>query len=95
MIDGSENYHLKALPCEQLAKDATDAATRDAWAAIAIEWHALAPCSCASIQHRRGNRDGSGRDFAPRRAGSEDGSQAFLRLTKSSSDDNRLDLCRH
>ena len=42
MIDISEKYRLKALACEQFAKDATDAATRSAWTEIAIEWHALA-----------------------------------------------------
>lgn len=42
MIDISEKYRLKALVCEQFAKDATDTATRSAWTEIAIEWHALA-----------------------------------------------------
>jgi hypothetical protein len=42
MIDISEKYRLKALACEQFAKDAVDTATRSAWTEIAIEWHALA-----------------------------------------------------
>jgi len=37
-----ERYRHKALACEGFARNATDPATRDAWAEIAIEWHALA-----------------------------------------------------
>lgn len=37
----SEKYRLKALDCEKLAREATDSATKIAWAEIAIEWHAL------------------------------------------------------
>jgi hypothetical protein len=42
MINLSEQYRVKALACEKLGRDATDADTRSAWAEIAIEWHALA-----------------------------------------------------
>jgi hypothetical protein len=42
MINISEKYRCKALASEVFARDATDAATRDAWTEIAIEWHALA-----------------------------------------------------
>ena len=42
MINISEKYRLKALASEGFARDATDSATGDAWAEIAIEWHALA-----------------------------------------------------
>jgi hypothetical protein len=42
MINISERYRSKALASEVFARDATDSATRAAWAEIAIEWHALA-----------------------------------------------------
>lgn len=42
MTNPTERYRLKALACEKLGREATDAATRAAWAEIAIEWHALA-----------------------------------------------------
>jgi len=43
MIDDlSEKYRLKALVCEQNAKDVTNPALKLGWAEIAIEWHALA-----------------------------------------------------
>ena len=37
-----EKYRLKALNCENLAREASDPAIKFAWAEIAIEWHALA-----------------------------------------------------
>ena len=42
MINIPGKYRHKALACEGLARNATDPATREAWAEIAIEWHALA-----------------------------------------------------
>ena len=42
MTNIPEKYRHKALACEGFARNATDPATRDAWAEIAIEWHALA-----------------------------------------------------
>jgi hypothetical protein len=42
MINVLEKYRHKALACEGFARNATDPATREAWAEIAIEWHALA-----------------------------------------------------
>ncbi len=42
MINPAEKYRLKALACEKLGQEATDAEIRMAWAEIAIEWHALA-----------------------------------------------------
>jgi len=41
MIDISEKYRIKALVCEQNAKEATDPALKQGWAEIAIEWHTL------------------------------------------------------
>jgi hypothetical protein len=42
MINISERFRFKALASEVFARDATDSAIRNAWAEIAIEWHALA-----------------------------------------------------
>jgi len=42
MTNPAEKYRLKALACEKLGREATDADTRAAWVEIAIEWHALA-----------------------------------------------------
>jgi hypothetical protein len=42
MPDIAEKYRLKALMSERFARYASDAATRLAWAELAIEWHALA-----------------------------------------------------
>jgi hypothetical protein len=38
----SEKYRIKALACEKLARVASDLDIQNAWAEIAIEWHALA-----------------------------------------------------
>ena len=40
--DNSERYRLKALVREKCSEDAIDPPLKDAWAEIAIEWHALA-----------------------------------------------------
>ena len=42
MHEASERYRLKALACERFSRDASDQATRVAWAEIALEWRALA-----------------------------------------------------
>jgi hypothetical protein len=41
MIDIATKYRLKALVCEERARDATEPALKLEWAEIAIEWHAL------------------------------------------------------
>jgi hypothetical protein len=38
----SEKYRLKALACEKLGRDVPNVDFKNAWAEIAIEWHALA-----------------------------------------------------
>jgi hypothetical protein len=38
----SEKYRQKALACEKLARDVPNKDFKEAWAEIAIEWHALA-----------------------------------------------------
>jgi hypothetical protein len=38
----SEKYRLKALACEKLGRNVPNKDVKDAWAEIAIEWHALA-----------------------------------------------------
>lgn len=38
----TEMYRMRALFCEQRAKRAPDAVTRQDWEDLAIEWHALA-----------------------------------------------------
>jgi hypothetical protein len=43
MMDLSEKYRLKALVCEERARDATEPALKQGWAEIAIEWQVLAP----------------------------------------------------
>jgi hypothetical protein len=48
MIDVSARYRLKALTCEQNAKDATEPVLRQEWTEVAIEWHALAN---RAVQH--------------------------------------------
>ncbi|WP_271606065.1 hypothetical protein [Bradyrhizobium sp. CCBAU 11434] len=42
MQEASERYRLKAQACERLSREANDQAIKNAWAEIAIEWHALA-----------------------------------------------------
>jgi hypothetical protein len=41
MQEASEIYRLKAHTCERFSREASDQATKVAWAEIAIEWHAL------------------------------------------------------
>ena len=41
MTDIAFKYRLKALACEQNAKDATEPALKQGWGEIAIEWHTL------------------------------------------------------
>lgn len=38
----SDKYRLKALACEKLASEHSTRDYKEAWAEIAIEWHALA-----------------------------------------------------
>lgn len=42
MTELSEKYRLKALVCEERARDATDLDLKLGWEELAIEWHALA-----------------------------------------------------
>ena len=42
MQEASERYRLKAQACKRLSREANDQAIKNAWAEIAIEWHALA-----------------------------------------------------
>ena len=41
-MKASEKYRLKAITCEELAREATDEETQLAWEELAIEWHILA-----------------------------------------------------
>jgi hypothetical protein len=41
MEEASERYRLTAHACECFSREASDQATRVAWAEIAIEWHAF------------------------------------------------------
>jgi hypothetical protein len=41
MHEASERYLLKAQACERFSREASDQATRVAWAEIVIERHAL------------------------------------------------------
>jgi hypothetical protein len=42
MIADPTRFRLKALACENAAREAPDVATKLAWQELAIEWHALA-----------------------------------------------------
>jgi hypothetical protein len=41
-FDLSARYHLKAIGCEQRAKQATDHATEQEWRKLAAQWHSMA-----------------------------------------------------
>jgi hypothetical protein len=41
MQEASERYREKAHVCEHSSREASDEATKVAWAEIAIQWHAL------------------------------------------------------
>ena len=38
----TDTYRMKALACEQRAKDASDPTARREWEELAIEWHTMA-----------------------------------------------------
>jgi hypothetical protein len=38
----SAKYHLKAVGCEQQAKQATDQTTEQEWRQLAVQWHSMA-----------------------------------------------------
>ena len=49
----SEKYRLKALACEKLARDVPNIEFKNAWAEIAIEWHALAARRALEVSQDR------------------------------------------
>jgi hypothetical protein len=49
----SEKYRLKALECERLGRQVANADFKSAWAAIAIEWHALAARRAQEVSEDR------------------------------------------
>jgi hypothetical protein len=38
----SDTYRMKALACEQRARDMSDPTTKQDWEELAIEWHTMA-----------------------------------------------------
>jgi hypothetical protein len=42
MTSRSKIFRLKALECDQRAREATDPASKASWQELAIEWHAIA-----------------------------------------------------
>jgi hypothetical protein len=42
MTSRSKIFRLKALECEQRARETTDPASKENWQELAIEWHAIA-----------------------------------------------------
>jgi hypothetical protein len=54
----SEKYRLKALECERLGREVSNADFKSAWAAIAFEWHALAAQRAQEVtqDHERWNK---------------------------------------
>jgi hypothetical protein len=49
----SEKYRLKALACEKLGRDVPNSDFKNAWAEIAIEWHALAARRALEVSQDR------------------------------------------
>ena len=48
---------LRALGCEQQAREASDSAIRKEWEALAIEWHQVGECSCKGDQEGSSNEN--------------------------------------
>lgn len=46
-FDLSAKYHLKAIGCEQRAKQATDQTTEQEWRQLAVQWHSMADQAAA------------------------------------------------
>jgi hypothetical protein len=49
----SEKYRLKALACEKLGREVPNSDFKNAWAEIAIEWHALAARRALEVNQDR------------------------------------------
>jgi hypothetical protein len=49
----SEKYRQKALACEALGRNVLNKDFKDAWAEIAIEWHALAARRAQEVSQDR------------------------------------------
>jgi hypothetical protein len=49
----SEKYRQKALACEKLCRDVPNEDFKEAWAEIAIEWHALAARRAQEVSQDR------------------------------------------
>ena len=49
----SEKYRLRALACEKLGRDVPNSDFKNAWAEIAIEWHALAARRAEEVSQDR------------------------------------------
>jgi hypothetical protein len=49
----SEKYRLRALACEKLGRDVPNSDFKNAWAEIAIEWHALAARRAQEVSQDR------------------------------------------
>jgi hypothetical protein len=49
----SEKYRLRALACEKLGRDVPNSDVKNAWAEIAIEWHALAARRAEEVSQDR------------------------------------------
>ena len=49
----SEKYRQKALACEKLCRDVPNEDFKEAWAEIAIEWHALAARRAEEVSQDR------------------------------------------
>jgi hypothetical protein len=41
-LSRTDNYRMKAIACERRASDASDRTSKQDWAELAIEWHAMA-----------------------------------------------------
>ena len=49
----SEKYRLRALACEKRGRDVPNSDFKNAWAEIAIEWHALAARRAQEVSEDR------------------------------------------
>jgi hypothetical protein len=48
----SAKYHLKAVGCEQQAKQATDQTTEREWRQLAVQWHSMADATMSTGSSR-------------------------------------------
>jgi hypothetical protein len=49
----SDKYRLRALECERLGREVPNAHFKSTWAALAIEWHALAARRAQEVSQDR------------------------------------------